>query len=204
MNPARLIWPSVLILLVAPVPLRGDERHADDEAVLKAAGLAGDGPALLRFFRQRTPAEAELARLAAEVRRLGSDSFQERERAARELRDAGGSALPLLRAAVNDPDPEVAQRAGRLRGELAGRRGLALARAAARLLAERRPAGAAEVVLRFFPLAGDEELEEELLAALAAVASPGGKTDPAVAAALKDAAPVRRGAAAWALGRSGR
>src|SRR5262245_17070049 len=204
MKAAWLIGPSVLILVVVPVPLLGDERTACDEAVLKAAGLASDGPALLRFFRQRTPTEAELARLAAEVRRLGADSFQERERATRQLRAAGRSALPLLRAAVNDPDPEVVRRVARLLRELDGDRELALAQAAARLLADRRPAGAAEVVLRFLPLARDEPLEDELLAALAVVASPGGKTDPAVTAALKDTVPVRRGAAAWALGRSGR
>jgi hypothetical protein len=195
---------SVLTLVAVSVPLRGDERNAGDEALLEAAGLASDGPALLRFFQQRTPAQAEQARLAAHVRRLGADSFRERERATQELRAAGRSALPFVRPAVNDPDPEVVRRAERLLRELEGGRELALAQAAARLLADRRPAGAAEVVLRFLPLAGDEPLEDELLAALAVLASPGGKADRAVAAAVKDAAPVRRGAAAWVLGRSSR
>src|SRR6516165_1535099 len=153
MKSAWLIRLSVLILVVMPVPLRGDERKAGDEALLKAAGLASDGPALLRFFQQRTPGEAEQARLAAHVRRLGAASFRERERATQELRAAGRSALPFLRAAVNDSDPEIVQRAERLLRELEGGREPALAQAAARLLADRRPAGATEVVLRFLPLA---------------------------------------------------
>ena len=88
--------------------------------------------------------------------------------------------------------------------ELEGGKELDLFQAAARLLADRRPPGAAEVVLRFLPAAGDELLEDELFAALAVVATAGGKTDPAVVTAAKDASPLRRGAAAWVLGRSSR
>jgi HEAT repeats len=200
-------WPSALITLLltfVPAPLCGDERNPGDEAVLKAAGLTCDGPALVRFFQQRTLTEADRARLAAEARRLGADSFRERERAMRELRAAGRSALPFVRPATNHADPEVARRAERLVRELEGGGELALARAAARLLADQRPADSAGVVLRFLPSADDGLLEDELVAALAAVASPGGRIDPAVAEAVKDAAPVRRGGAAWVLGRSSR
>jgi hypothetical protein len=204
MKSTWLIVLGVVLLVIVPVPSRAEQRKAGDEAVLEAAGLATDGPALLCFFRQRSPTEAEHALLAKQVRRLGSDSFLEREQATRELRAAGRSAVPFLRPAVQDPDLEIVQRAQRLLRELEGGRELTLARAAARLLAARRPAGATEAVLRFLPLAGDEILEDELLATLVVVASSGGKSDPALVAALKDTAAVRRGAAAWVLGRSRR
>src|SRR5262245_56979907 len=198
-------WPSalsVLLLSFALAPLGGDEQSPGDEAVLKAAGLTSDGPALVRFFEQRTLTEADQARLAAEARRLGADSFRERERAMRELRAAGRSALPFVRPAVSHSDPEVARRAERLVRELEGGRGLPLMRAAARLLADRRPAGTTEVVLRFLPSADDGQLEDELMAVLAVVASSGGRIDPALTGAVKDSAATRRGAAAWVLGRS--
>src|SRR5207302_10742741 len=122
---------------------------ASDEAVLKAAGLATDGTAIVRFFQKRTLTEADQSLLAANVRRLGADSFPERERAMLELGAAGRSALPFLRPALNDPNAEIVQRAKRLLQELESGRELDLVQAAARLLADRRPAGAAEAVLRF-------------------------------------------------------
>jgi hypothetical protein len=193
---------NILVLAIAPLTLRGDERNAGDEKLLKAAGLETDGPALLRILKQRTLTEADQARLAAAVRRLGADSFRVREQAARDLRAAGPSALPFARPAVNDTDSEVARRARDLVRVLEGGRELGVARAVARLLAVQRPAGTAEVVLGLLPFADGGLLEEELLAAL--VAAVADKSDPAVAAAVKDPAPARRGAAAWVLGRSAR
>src|SRR5262249_25674407 len=81
---------------------------------------------------QRTLTEADQARLAAEARRLGADSFRERERAMRELRAAGRSALPFVRPAVNHSDPEVARRAERLVRGVGGGPGLAPSRAPGR------------------------------------------------------------------------
>jgi hypothetical protein len=200
-------WPnglSLLILAFVPLLLWGGEQRACDEAQFKAVGLGSDGPALLRFFQQRTLTEAEQARIATQVRRLGNDLFREREHATKQLRAAGRAALPYLRAAVNGPDQEITLRAQLLLQELEGGKELELFQAAARLLADRRPHGAAEVVLRYLPAACDELLEDELFAALAVVATAGGKTDPAVVTAAKDASPLRRGAAAWVLGRSSR
>jgi hypothetical protein len=48
------------------------------------------------------------------IRRLGSDSYAEREAAARALEGLGAAALPALRTAARGPDPEVRARAGRL------------------------------------------------------------------------------------------
>src|SRR5262249_2213446 len=112
-------WPSalsVLLLSFALAPLRGDEQSPGDEAVLKAAGLTSDGPALVRFFEQRTLTEADQARLAAEARGLGADSFRGRGRAMREVggrptrcgtgTGPGGSGAPPGAA----PSPSCARR----------------------------------------------------------------------------------------------
>jgi hypothetical protein len=69
----------------------------------------------------------------------------------------------------------------------------------ARLIALRKPKGAAEAILAYLPFADEESLVEELQAALNAVAFKGGKADPAVVKALADRQPVRRAAAGQAL-----
>ena len=64
--------------------------------------------------------------------------------------------------------------------------------AALRVLAARKPQGAAEAILQFLPSAEDETVLEEARAALALVAFHEGKIDPALEHALKDQAAVRR------------
>src|SRR5262249_12700389 len=78
--------------------------------------------------------------------------------------------------------------------------GPVLAEAAARLLAERKPAGATEVLLAYLPFADDESVEGEVLAALAAVGVRERRPDPLIVAALADKEPLRRMAAAFVLG----
>jgi hypothetical protein len=48
------------------------------------------------------------------IRQLGSDSFRERETANKALDERGAAALPALRQALDDSDPEVRCRAARL------------------------------------------------------------------------------------------
>jgi hypothetical protein len=57
-----------------------------------------------------TVAPEQVARARALVRRLGSEVFRDRDRAARELAEMGRAALPALDAGRNDPDPEVRMR----------------------------------------------------------------------------------------------
>jgi hypothetical protein len=71
------------------------------------------------------------------------------------------------------------------------------------LVAVRKPAGAAEVLLAYLPFAPTERLADEATAALAAVAVRDGKPDKVVVEALEDKDPIRRAAAAAALGRDG-
>jgi hypothetical protein len=75
--------------------------------------------------------------------------------------------------------------------------------AAARLLAVRKPAGAAGVLLDFLPFAADDSAADEICQALPAVALRDGTPEPAVLAALKDKLPLKRAAAGAALIQAG-
>ncbi len=172
-----------------------------DEELLRAHKVGTDGPALLAFFRGRTPSEADARRLEALVRRLGHRSFAEREKASKALLERGEPARPFLRAALAGQDIEVTRRAERCLEQLNQGPGPPLPAAAARVLADRPPTGAVTVLLAYAPFADDETVAEAVLDALAAASPPEGKADPALLRALADASPARRAAAAHALGR---
>jgi HEAT repeat protein/outer membrane protein assembly factor BamB len=186
--------------LAAPAPGAADEVETTDEKVLEAAGVGTDGAALLAFFRRRTLTEEDERRVAELVRQLGSERFEAREKASRALTESGKPALKLLRPALADPDVEVVRRAKACIAEIEGGDS-GLPAAAARLLARRTTAGAVPTLLAYVPFADDTLIEEEVLAALAALGTQPGKVDPALANALKDHVPARRAAAAYVLGR---
>ena len=200
----RLAGPAAatlgLALLAAAPAADPDPELAYAEKALRDAGVGTDGPALLRFFRDRTVSPEQHDTLVRAVASLADPSWAVRERASAELTRAGRSARALLRAATADPDPERARRAERCLRHVEGRGVPVLAAAAARVLAERRPAGTAAALLGYLPAADDEALEEALFAALAAVGA-GGEADPALLAAAADREPLRRAATAAVLGR---
>ena len=196
--------PALIAVLLAALagPLHGQEDPgAYDEALLKDAGLKTDNPALLEFFRKRTLSEKDQAKLAQTVRRLGDRNFSVRERASTELMQEGRTARRYLLDALTGSDPEILRRARHCLDAIDRRSDSALPLAAGHLLALRRPAGAAEVILNYLPFADDEALEEELLTALIAVGLREGKMETCLVAALKDRVTIRRAAAALALGR---
>jgi HEAT repeat protein len=176
---------------------------ADDEKVLKEAGIKADGPALVEFFRKRVPAEVTPERLAALVKQLGDDDFAVREKATDGLKALGARALPALRRALQDADPEVRRRAQDCVNVATSESAAARTAAAARVIAARKPAGAAAALVAFLPFAEDDAAAEEIVSALIAVGAPGGQVDPAVSGALSDREPARRAAAALLLGRHG-
>jgi hypothetical protein len=198
----RFVLPAGLVMMAA-LCLRGDDQtQAADEALLQKAGLKTDGPALLAFFRQRTLSQDRVAQLAATVRRLGDNAFSVRQQASEELVRAGDAAIPFLHKALEDPDLEVVRRSERCLQEIKRRTETSQVLAAARLLTVRQPHGASDVLLNYLPFAEDPGVEEEILATLAVVSFPKGQVEPALVAALKNAMPERRAAAAYLLGRS--
>jgi hypothetical protein len=179
------------------------DRAAADETILKSAGVGLDNDSLLRLFRQRTMGEADRERIKTMIGQLGDDSFEVREKASSGLVAVGTAAEPMLREAAKSTDVEVARRAEDCLRIIKHGTGAVLPMAVARMVARRKPAGAAEVLLAYLPFADNEAVADEVRTALAAAAVREGKVDPVLIAALGDKDPLRRGAAAEALARGG-
>jgi hypothetical protein len=201
----RTFWClSVVALLLAAGLGRAAEADPDlvaAEQTLREARIAVDGLALLTYFRQHTLPRPDSAKLAALIRQLGDDNFAVRAKATRALLAIGRPALPSLRKAQNDEDPEIASRARTCVEKLEQGGEDALLAAAARVVAARKPEGAVPVLLAYLPLAEDEAVQEAVREALAAVGLRDGKPDPTLAAALTAKEPAARGAAAFVLAR---
>jgi HEAT repeat protein len=162
-----------------------------------------DGDALLDEFRKRTLTPANMENLRTLMSRLGDPAFKVRERAMAELIALGPGIVPLLKANAKGGDPERRHRVDFCLNRLAGSRGQSLPPAAARLVAMRRPAGAAAVLLDFLPWTEDPEMADAIGKALGDLAA----RDPAVSSvlekALGDVRPARRAMAADVLCRIG-
>jgi len=198
--PAQVIIQKAVI---GPVPADSSSpvstALSDDDA-LKAARLAADRPEeLLNYFRLRTLTDTDLSRIQSLIQRLGDDNFDERLKAARELERFGPAAVGPLRAARNHNDPEIAYRAIESLKRVETVPHSAVARAAARALGRLKPPGTVEILLKFLPLADDEQVAEEIRKTLINVAVRDGKADPTLLQALHDPLPIRRAAAAIAL-----
>ncbi len=182
---------------------------AADEQTLRTAKVGTDGTALLDFFRKRTATNADRERIHVLLKQLGNEDFDVREKASAELVGMGPKVIALVRPALKDRDPEIARRAEDClrRLEQGGKNTAAdtdpaLPAAAARLVASRKPAGAAEVLLGYAPFADDESVSEEIETALVTVAVRDGKAEPALTEALTAEEPLRRGLAGAALARA--
>jgi hypothetical protein len=176
--------------------------EADAVKVLSSAGFKTDTPSLLALFRSRTLSAADLTRLEAAVRRLGDSSYEVRTQASADLVAAGMPALRFLQPALADPDLEIARRAERCTEAIQRGPGTLIPVTAARLLALRKPAGAAEALLEYVPFADDESVEDAVFAALLAVALRDGQPEAVLVKALDNPEPGRRAAAAHVLGQA--
>jgi hypothetical protein len=181
----------------------GDDSDADEQ-LLRAAGIATDNRSLLDFFRHQTADTATSQRVRQLIEQLGSDSFPVREQAGSDLTALGPAALPLLRQAIRTTaDLEVRRRSRDCAQQIENRWTSMLAAAAARLLAQRKPAGTAETLLAFLPGPYDEWVNEEIQNTLVAVARADGEGTAACLRSLASPVPARRTAAAVALCRRG-
>jgi HEAT repeat protein len=190
------------LIMVAAALANGPAAASADEQALRSAGLSTDGPALLDFFRARSQTAADPEELRKLVEQLSAGP-EARARASAALVTKGILAVPALRHAVNDLVDAAAAEQARLclqwiEGPSAGN----LPSAAARLLLERKQAGAAEALLGFLPFADSPEVAEQAARALAALALADDRPEPALVKALEDKVPLRRAIAAEALCRA--
>ncbi len=175
-----------------------------DEQLLRTAGIATDDRSLLDFFRTQTADESVSQRARTLLAQLGSDSFAIREQASKDVAALGPAILPLLRQTIHQtPDLEVRRRARDCVEKIETRCPAALAAAAARLLALRKPPGTAETLLAFLPGPYEERVHDEIQTALIAVARLDGERNAFFIRSLTSTTPARRTAAAVALCRCG-
>jgi len=177
---------------------------AADEALLKAAGLTGDGPALLDFFRKRTVRSVDPEKLESLIRQLDDDSFEVREQASEELVKYRKFAEQRLNEVLKGSESlEVVRRARRCLDRIRSSDEANLEAAVARKIAANQPTGAAEVLLAFVPSVVNPTVLEELQSVLAAIAMKDGRADPAIVDALADKVALKRATAAVALVKAG-
>jgi HEAT repeat protein len=158
-----------------------------------------DADRLLGELRKRTLTEEVRQKGEALIKQLGDGDFPVREKAEADIRAMGALVLPLLRQAVQHGDLEVRRRARACLADMERDRSLPLPALVPRLVALRKPAGAAEALLDYTPYADDETILGEVQIALNSVAFKDGKPDPAVVRGLTDPLAARRAAAAEAL-----
>ncbi|MBX9678798.1 MAG: PQQ-binding-like beta-propeller repeat protein [Gemmataceae bacterium] len=184
---------------VAPAWSQEPSQVKEDEKTLKAAGLPNDGPALLDYLRKRTIKEADGKQVESLIRDLGDEEFKVREKAYGQLMAIGTAGLIRVKAAESDNDPEIRARAKDLREKIEAKAEPAIQAATARLIADRNPPGAAEVLLAYMPYAADQYVIDEIGKTLGKVGVQNGNADKSLVAALKDPLPIRRAIAAEAL-----
>src|SRR5438132_610098 len=122
-----------------------------DETALKAAGLPTDGPGLVEFFRVRSQTEVAPEKIAALVKQFDAADLADREKACAELIAIGPPALPQLRQAAKEIDAADSSALARRCLMALDENAASLTGAAARVLAIRRPEGAAETLVAFLP-----------------------------------------------------
>ena len=87
------------------------QHSPNDQAYLVAAKITPDANGLIAFFRSRSLRGEQLGRLERLLDDLGDNHFKVRESASKALVEVGIPALPSLRRAIGDSDPERSRRA---------------------------------------------------------------------------------------------
>jgi hypothetical protein len=175
-----------------------------DEGILAEAKIKTDPASLLEFLRGRTLTESERPKVSGLVKKLGSGLFRDREQAMKQLIRRGPIVVDLLKASTQSTDPEISRRAEQCIERIMNSDvGVEAPAAAVRMLAKKKPPETVETLLAYLPFADNDQVSEEIRAALAKMAAPEGKALPLLVSALSDAEPTRRWAAAEALVKAG-
>ncbi len=197
-----MIAPALLIAALVGAGPASAAETTPDENTLAQNMVPTDGPGLLAFVRRLVPDEKSETRLKKLVKQLGDDDFDAREEASRLLVAAGAPARPFLQEALKETDAEVLGRARKCLQQIDQGLTSVVTSAAVRVLAKRKPDGAAQALIEYVAVAEDENVAEEVRHALATLALRDGKPEPAVVTALADKSPAKRAAAGAALGRA--
>jgi len=159
---------------------------------------------LLSLFRAVTHAEADHVTWQAILARLDDPEASVRDRAVAELVAVGPRVLPLVRRVAGEGSPRSRGLAGQAVTALERQAGVVrVPECAPRLLALRRPADTARVLLDALPWMENPLLEQQVRDVLPLVAVVGGKPSPVLRERFASKLPAVRAAAAAALARVG-
>ncbi len=194
---------AIFLAVLAARAADNDGQTNEDEKVLKEAKVPATDDGLCDFFRKLTPRDGDLKRVPDLIRQLGSEDFDARQQASERLIALGPSILPLLRKELDSADVETRTRVRACIEKLARAPSALAVTAAARVLRDRRPKDAVEVLLGYLPYAPNEEAENEAMMTVFLLGAKEGKIDERLARAIEDTAAARRAAASLALARWG-
>lgn len=196
---------SCLLLAFTCSARAQDNAEQVDREILKKAGIATDGKALLSYIRsqQATRKKVSPAIIKSLIRQLKNGSLYERRQAIRYLIPMGRAALPYLLEAANDTSIDGQRDIQECIKKIESQANLEANVAAVRLVSRLRPKGTLEALLDFLPKVDDSWLEEEILRSLGRLGLKDGKVDPALMEALKDPLSPRRAGAGYVLASRG-
>ena len=168
MNIARTSLLGGIVFLAVVAPASAEQpTPASGSGLVVLADIRTDGASLLAFLAKHTGDDQTLVKLDEAIRRLGSDDFDERSRAAEKITSLGFVALPILRkTAKATTDAEVSRQLNDCIGHIERNRNPFHLAAAIHELIRQKPEGTAAALFRFSPYAGDDELEADLAYAL--------------------------------------
>src|SRR5436189_117439 len=107
----RLRWIGVAFGWLLVSFILAQTQLETDEQTLKSHKLPTDGNGLLDYFVQQSAKEGDDKELPALVRKLGSEVFPIREKAAKDLISRRAAALPYLRSGLTNSPLELRRRA---------------------------------------------------------------------------------------------
>jgi hypothetical protein len=191
---------AVLVALARPCLAAPSEGPDDlDLALLREHKISNTAEALIDYLRKHSFDDDAIVTVKALVRQLGSEKYALREKASEELVVLGRLAVPHLEQALRDEDPEVVRRAQQCLSQIDRSDRPELSAAVLHCLARTRAPTAVPPLLRFAPQAEAPELEDDIIAALAACGIRDGKASPELMAALDSKQLARRVVAAGAI-----
>ena len=200
---------NVVIQKMARLPAEPPDPNAKspdqaeiDKKALDAAGLkAGDPAGLIKYLKERTLNDIDLAKVQAVIKQLGSEDFDDRLRASAELEKMGPPAIAPLRLASKDDNnsAEISFRAREILKRAEKIPHAQIAAAAIRALTKAKSPEIVPTLLGYMPLSDNLTVTEQIQATLTAAAVVDGKPDATLVEALASTNSLRRNAAAIAF-----
>ena len=176
-------WGACLMLLLAFLTLAASGAFGQpnlpklpspeelDRALLDSMRIGTSAPELLARLKNQVGDPRAMAKARDILPRLGSEDFDTREQASRELALLGASILEVLRENSSHSDPEIARRVRDAREAIEETRSSAVLGAVIRQLIRAKAPGTAAALLNLAEGAGDPETLDQISRGLVRLAS---------------------------------